>query len=78
MQELQKQAQQLQYYEQGALQQANQLEKAANLSFRLGEVDYVEFVQAMDQAYTLRLQYLNALLHYNQSIINLQFLTGEE
>ncbi|SFF86835.1 CusA/CzcA family heavy metal efflux RND transporter [Pontibacter chinhatensis] len=77
-QELQKQAQQLQYYEQGALQQANQLEKAANLSFRLGEVDYVEFVQAMDQAYTLRLQYLNALLHYNQSIINLQFLTGEE
>ncbi|NEM98470.1 CusA/CzcA family heavy metal efflux RND transporter [Pontibacter burrus] len=78
LQELQKQAQQLYYYEQGALQQATQLEKAANLSFRLGEVDYVEFVQAMDQAYSLRLQYLNALLNYNQSIINLQFLTGEE
>ncbi|OKL41541.1 CusA/CzcA family heavy metal efflux RND transporter [Pontibacter flavimaris] len=78
LQELEKQAQQLQYYEQGALQQAAQLEKAADISFRLGEVDYVEFVQAMEQAYTLRLQYLNALLHYNQSIINLQFLTGEE
>ncbi|WP_276495902.1 CusA/CzcA family heavy metal efflux RND transporter [Pontibacter litorisediminis] len=78
LQELQKQAEQLQYYEQGALQQAEQLEKAAGLSFRLGEVDYVEFVQALDQAYNLRLQYLNALLYYNQSIINLQFLTGEE
>ncbi|HEY4651731.1 MAG TPA: CusA/CzcA family heavy metal efflux RND transporter, partial [Pontibacter sp.] len=78
LQELQKQAQQLHYYEQGVLQQATRLEKAADLSFRLGEADYVEFVQAMDQAHTLRQQYLNALLNYNQSIINLQYLTGEE
>ncbi|WP_299757077.1 CusA/CzcA family heavy metal efflux RND transporter [uncultured Pontibacter sp.] len=76
--ELKKQGQQLLYYEQGALRQAAQLEKAAALTFRLGEADYIEFVQAMQQAYTLRLQYLVTLLNYNQSIINLQYLTGEE
>ncbi|AKD04689.1 CusA/CzcA family heavy metal efflux RND transporter [Pontibacter korlensis] len=78
LQEVQKQAQQLEYFEQGALKQAKQLEKAADLSFRLGQVDYMEYVQAMEQAYALRLQHLNALLDYNQSIIHLQYLTGEE
>ncbi|MDX5421102.1 MAG: CusA/CzcA family heavy metal efflux RND transporter [Hymenobacteraceae bacterium] len=78
VQELNKQTNILQYYEQGALQQAATLEKAASLSFRLGEIDYVEYVQAMEQAYLLRSEYLNSLLNYNQSIINLEFLAGIE
>ncbi|MCC9135395.1 CusA/CzcA family heavy metal efflux RND transporter [Pontibacter silvestris] len=78
VQQFQKEADMLQYYEQGALQQAAQLEKAADLSFRLGEVDYIAYVQAMEQAYQLRSEHLNSLLNYNQSIINLQFLSGAE
>jgi len=68
----------LRFYEQGGLQQAATLEKAANLSFKHGEVDYLEYVQAMDQAYQLRAAYLNALLEYNQRIFHLEFLAGIE
>lgn len=77
-QELQKHATTLSYFEQGALGQANQLSKAAELSFRTGDIDYVEYVQALDQAYQLKNSYLNALRDYNQTIISLEFTAGIE
>jgi heavy metal efflux system protein len=52
--------------------------KAAELSFRTGDIDYVEYVQALDQAYLLRNNYLNALRDYNQTIISLEFTAGIE
>ncbi|WP_299699495.1 CusA/CzcA family heavy metal efflux RND transporter [uncultured Pontibacter sp.] len=77
-QELQKHSNTLAFYEQGALKQAEQMNKAAELSFRTGDIDYVEYVQALDQAYQLRSNYLNALRDYNQTIISLEFTAGIE
>jgi cobalt-zinc-cadmium resistance protein CzcA len=78
VQELQKHSTTLSYFEQGALRQAEQMAKAAELSFRTGDIDYVEYVQALDQAYQLRNNYLNALRDYNQTIISLEFTAGIE
>lgn len=77
-QELQKHGNTLAFFEQGALRQADQMNKAAELSFRTGDIDYVEYVQALDQAYQLRSNYLNALRDYNQTIISLEFTAGIE
>lgn len=78
MQELQKHGNTLAFFEQGALRQADQMNKAAELSFQTGDIDYVEYVQALDQAYQLRSSYLNALRDYNQTIISLEFTAGIE
>ncbi|TXK25015.1 CusA/CzcA family heavy metal efflux RND transporter [Pontibacter qinzhouensis] len=75
---LQQHANTLAYFEQGALQHASQMIRAAELTFRAGEIDYVEYVQALDQAYLLQHNYLNALRDYNQTIIQLEFTTGLE
>ncbi|MBX0334663.1 CusA/CzcA family heavy metal efflux RND transporter [Pontibacter sp. HSC-14F20] len=77
-QELQKHSNTLAYFEQSALRQAEQLNKAAELSFQTGDIDYVEYVQALDQAFQLRSNYLNALREYNQTIISLEFTAGIE
>jgi heavy metal efflux system protein len=77
-QDLQKHSNTLAFFEQGALRQADQLNKAAELSFRTGDIDYVEYVQALDQAYQLHNNYLNALRDYNQTIISLEFTAGIE
>ncbi len=77
-QELQKHTTTLSYFEQGALRQAEQMTKAAELSFRTGDIDYVEYVQALDQAYQLKSNYLNALRDYNKTIISLEFTAGIE
>ncbi|MFT2007583.1 CusA/CzcA family heavy metal efflux RND transporter [Pontibacter sp. 13R65] len=77
-QELQKQTSTLTYFEQGALNQASQMIKAAELSFSAGEIDYVEYVQALEQAFLLKANYLIALREYNQTIIQLEFSTGIE
>ncbi|WP_018477957.1 CusA/CzcA family heavy metal efflux RND transporter [Pontibacter roseus] len=77
-QELQKHSTTLSFFEQGALKQADRLSKAAELSFRTGDIDYVEYVQALDQAYQLKTNYLNALRDYNQTIISLEFTAGIE
>ncbi|WP_187260644.1 CusA/CzcA family heavy metal efflux RND transporter [Pontibacter beigongshangensis] len=77
-QELQKHAASLAYFEQGALQHARQMIRAAEMTFRTGEIDYVEYVQALEQAYLLKGNYLLALRDYNQTIIQLEFTTGIE
>ncbi len=78
LQELGKHETTLAYFEQGALKQARLINKAARLSFRTGEIDYVEYVQALDQAFQLNTNYLNALRNYNQTLIMLEFSAGIE
>ena len=49
----------------------------AQKSLENGAIDYVEYVQNVDQALELKLGYLNTLNEYNQAIIDLQYLIGE-
>lgn len=77
-QELQKFATALDFYEQGTLQQADKITRAAELNFKTGEIDYVEYVQALDQAYELNSGYLETLRDYNQTIIQIEFTAGIE
>lgn len=66
----------LQWYETEGLQLAEEQIGAALLSYRLGEIDYVTFIQNLNQAVSTEQEYLEAVKAYNQAAIDWQVLTG--
>ncbi len=73
VQELNKQQQLLQYYEITGLQQANELQSAASLAFRNGEIGYIEYTALLSQSIDIKNNYLKSLNDYNQSVILLNY-----
>ncbi len=65
------------YYESEALPQAIELTDAANRMFEAGHYDYIKYLTTLSDAFEVRQQYLELLKKYNQSLITLQYLTGQ-
>jgi cobalt-zinc-cadmium resistance protein CzcA len=65
------------YYEQNALPNADLLIKQADKGFKSGEIGYVEYLQGLKSALSIKATYLRAINQYNQSVIILEFLIGE-
>ncbi|MGN6294983.1 MAG: CusA/CzcA family heavy metal efflux RND transporter [Chitinophagaceae bacterium] len=76
-QEYKKQDLALQYYEQTGLQQAELIINTSRLSFQNGEISYLEWTALMNNAVSIQLNYLDAVRQYNQTIIELEYLTGK-
>jgi cobalt-zinc-cadmium resistance protein CzcA len=72
-QQLQKNNDLLQYYEGTGLIQAASIIKAANLSYRGGEISFAELSQYLTQAIDIQRNYLDVLNEYNQSAIQLNY-----
>nr|WP_245776988.1 TolC family protein [Sinomicrobium oceani] len=51
---------------------------AANLSYREGEIDYVSFIQNLNNAKEVQREYLDRLREYNATVIRLRYLTAPE
>jgi cobalt-zinc-cadmium resistance protein CzcA len=66
----------LDYYEQNALPQAELILKQAQKGFENGEIGYVEYIQGLNRALTVRFNYLDILNQYNQTIIQIEFISG--
>jgi len=67
----------LAFYTNSALPQAELILKQADLTFRGGDISYVEYFQALNTAAELRAGYLQTLNLYNQAIINLEYLLAQ-
>jgi cobalt-zinc-cadmium resistance protein CzcA len=65
------------YYTAGGLRQADEQTRIAQVSYDLGEIGYIEFIQNMALALQSKLAYLQTLNQLNQSVIQLQFLKGK-
>lgn len=76
LEEYQKLSQSLNYYEETGLKQAELLQNNAQKSFDYGAIDYVEYVRNIEQALSIRIQYLDRLNQFNQNIIYIEFLSG--
>ena len=72
-QQVQKNKELLAYYESTGLQQAEAIIKAANLSYRAGEISFAELSQYLAQAIDIQRNYLEVLNQYNQSAIQLNY-----
>lgn len=68
----------LHYYRTSALPNADRILKHAVLGFREGDIDYAEYLLSMQGAMRIREGYLQALYDYNQSIIYIEFLSGNK
>jgi outer membrane protein, heavy metal efflux system len=64
------------YYSTVASQQADEIIQTARRLFVAGETNYIEMLRNIIVAYTTKAGYLQAIRNYNQSVIELRFLTG--
>jgi len=65
----------LDYYEQEGTRLSEEILKTAISSFRNGEIDFFQYIQSIENAYEIKLEYLVNLNKYNQTVIALNHLT---
>ncbi|MCB0852988.1 MAG: TolC family protein, partial [Bacteroidetes bacterium] len=68
--------QQLNFYETEGLQLAESLVQNGTLAYRAGEIDYVAYIQNLDQAFAHRKSHLDSILKTNQAVIGISYLSG--
>ncbi|WP_162793898.1 TolC family protein [Runella rosea] len=66
----------LTFYETVALGQADAIISTARRFFENGQTDYTNFLRTTNDAYAIKLRYLEALQNYNQAVLAIHYLTG--
>jgi heavy metal efflux system protein len=66
----------LKYYEQQGLKNANIIIEAANSQLSNGDIDYLQWVLEVNQAITIKTEYLDLVHSYNTAVITLQTLNN--
>ncbi|MFN0050406.1 MAG: TolC family protein [Cytophagales bacterium] len=66
------------YFETVGNDQSREIIKSARESYRLGSIGYYIYLQNLNQAFQIQQNSLEALKNYNQSIIRLQYVLGEQ
>ncbi len=77
LQEYKKHKASLEYYETKGLQLADKLFFSTNKAYKEGEVGYVEYIATLEQAVKIKRNYLERLNLYNQTINEVNYLTGK-
>ncbi len=77
LRELDKNQASLIYYESSALKNADLILTQARKAYKGGEIGYVEYLQSLRSAITIKTNYLQALNQYNLSVIKIEYLTGK-
>ncbi len=60
-------------YENHQLKMSTEILNTAKLSYKAGEIDFFRYVQSIEQAQRIKLDYLSKLREYNQTIIQLNY-----
>lgn len=68
----------LTYYQTTGLKKSNEIISAAQRFLQSGEIDYISFLRDINDAYAIKLRYLETLRNVNQSILTINFLTGKQ
>ncbi len=65
------------YYKNEALPLAEEQIQASNLAYKLGSIDYVQFIQNIEAAINTKLEFLNQEAEYLQLSAQLRYLSGK-
>ncbi len=68
----------LAYYDQEGRRQALHMARLAQISYENGEIGYVEYMQNLQTALDVQLQYANAVNEYNQAVVELNYITANK
>ncbi len=63
------------YYIEEGEQLSKEILKTAQLSFQHGEIDFFQYIQSIENGYKIKLNYLENLNQYNQTVIQINTLT---
>ncbi|WP_456376353.1 CusA/CzcA family heavy metal efflux RND transporter [Lutibacter sp.] len=72
--ELKKRELQLDYYTESGKNLAKEILKTATLSYKSGEIDFFQYIQSIETASQIKINYLNNLNSYNQIVLELNYL----
>ncbi|MDY0780974.1 CusA/CzcA family heavy metal efflux RND transporter [Tenacibaculum sp. IB213877] len=72
--QLQQYQQALDYYETQGKQLSEEIIKTAERSFKHGEIDFFQYIQSLENATDIELNYLETLHKYNQTVISINYL----
>ncbi|MDA3817276.1 MAG: CusA/CzcA family heavy metal efflux RND transporter [Prolixibacteraceae bacterium] len=73
--ELEKYYETLQYYEDTGLSLSEQITETARKSYDAGEIDFFRFVHSLENAINIKIEYINSLQKYNNTVLEINFLT---
>jgi heavy metal efflux system protein len=65
------------YYEKQAIPEANLIIDQSTRAYKAGALDYLDYVLSLGRALTIKQNYLDALNSCNQTIINIEFISGK-
>lgn len=66
----------LNYFQATALHQADELIGTARRLFEGGQTDYIGFLRTTNDAFNIKLRYLETLRYYHQTVLTINYLTG--
>lgn len=75
--EYSKYASNLDYYEKQAIPEADLIIDQATKSYRAGAMDYLDYIQNLSRALGIKQNYLDALNNYNQTVISIDYVSGQ-
>ncbi len=75
--ELTKNKSNVDFYEKQVLEEADLMISQATQSYKSGAIDYLDYIQNLNRAVSIRQNYLDALNAYNQTVITIEFITGK-
>lgn len=67
---------QLRFFRDEAILETEEIFRQAKVSYEQGAIGFFEYLQALRIVYDTRIQFLNSINRYNQSIINLEQITA--
>jgi cobalt-zinc-cadmium resistance protein CzcA len=67
----------VEFYEKQALPEADLIIDQSTLSYKAGAMDYLEYILGLTRALNIKQEYLDALNNLNQTIINIEYITGK-
>jgi len=77
MLELNKNRNTIDYYEKQAVPEADLIITQATLSFKSGQIDYSEYLISLNRAISIKINYLDAVNNFNQTVISIDYITGK-
>ena len=65
------------YYNQYGKKLSEEIIKVANMSYKHGEIDFFQYIMSLENATSIQMDYLETLLQYNLTQLNLQYIILE-
>ncbi len=71
--ELDQHKEMIRYYNENGKNLSQEILKTAEMSYKNGEIDFFQYIQSMENAITIELDYLESVLSYNKSYLELYY-----